>query len=438
MVTSPFDYVRQVQNPLQNSLAVLAQGKQQKIDQGILEGNQAVQQQQLQQRDTLFQQGQQDRALGQQQAAQAAQQQAITKAELAELTNNPNTRAEDYVQFSIRNPGIGDAIRESVSSMEEGEKVGNVRTLGQVYAAMDGGNVDFATGILEDRVEAMRNSGRDQEADLAQGTLDLIKINPAAAKTSLGISLAAIDENFAETFGKLEDQRRLTDAEPWVTSERADDIKKRAADLDKTKAETTKLLAESRKLGVAEMQALLDYETALKNPGGASEKDRFDYEDKLRKQYVAATQGFAESQVTLDRLTDSATAKSGPGDAALIFSFMKMLDPGSVVRESEFAIAQNTDGLLSRLAIQAENLAKDEKYLLSDTQRKEFVSLANKYMEGAASQEKRVRDRLMNAVNSYSLSADNVFGQVDAPIEEPEGLTPDQQVEEILRGLGGN
>lgn len=48
--------------------------------------------------------------------------------------------------------------------------------------------------------------------------------------------------------------------------------------------------------------------------------------------------------VGLANRTDNADVP-GPGDIALIFSYMKTLDPGSVVREGEFATAQNAGGI---------------------------------------------------------------------------------------------
>ena len=87
---------------------------------------------------------------------------------------------------------------------------------------------------------------------------------------------------------------------------------------------------------------------------------------------------------------------------------MKMLDPGSVVRESEFAQAQDTSGLLGKLTATATRVANGQ--ILTPEQRKEFQSLAGKYMQASTEHEKRVREGLDFMVKSYGLNADNVFG----------------------------
>jgi hypothetical protein len=87
---------------------------------------------------------------------------------------------------------------------------------------------------------------------------------------------------------------------------------------------------------------------------------------------------------------------------------MKMLDPGSVVRESEFAQAQDTAGLLSKLAASAGRVKSGQ--VLVPAQREEFTRLADKYMTAAGVHEKKVRDSLGFIVKNYGLNEENVFG----------------------------
>lgn len=60
----------------------------------------------------------------------------------------------------------------------------------------------------------------------------------------------------------------------------------------------------------------------------------------------------------LGRIRAAAKAPSAAGDLALIFAYMKMLDPGSTVREGEFANAQNAGGVPDQI-INAYNKVKD-------------------------------------------------------------------------------
>jgi len=71
-------------------------------------------------------------------------------------------------------------------------------------------------------------------------------------------------------------------------------------------------------------------------------------------------------------------------DMALVFAFMKTLDPGSTVREGEYASARNTTGVPGYV-INAYNQALDGKFL-NDAQRKSFVETARKNYSGISKQ----------------------------------------------------
>lgn len=60
----------------------------------------------------------------------------------------------------------------------------------------------------------------------------------------------------------------------------------------------------------------------------------------LRKEFTRASEDFIATQDAFDRVKFAAENATAAGDVALIFGFMKMLDPGSTVREGEFATAQ--------------------------------------------------------------------------------------------------
>jgi hypothetical protein len=164
-----------------------------------------------------------------------------------------------------------------------------------------------------------------------------------------------------------------------------------------TMKKTEKLGAEIQKLNL-EMQAV-----GTPDPG-----QRFDMESKLNKAYTTRTADFTSSKSDYQKMKDSAKEDSGAGDVALIFSFMKMLDPGSVVRESEFAIAQNSGGLLESLVVQYAKAKDGDR--LSPKQRDNFLVLAKKYMSASSKHEVMVRGDLQNIVDDYKLNSKNVFG----------------------------
>jgi hypothetical protein len=94
---------------------------------------------------------------------------------------------------------------------------------------------------------------------------------------------------------------------------------------------------------------------------------------------------------------NAANSPSAAGDLSLIFAFMKMLDPGSVVREQEFANAQNAAGVPDQIR-NAYNKALNGQRL-NPQQRADFVSQA----QGLAS---AAQQRITGVTREYQGIAD--------------------------------
>ena len=143
------------------------------------------------------------------------------------------------------------------------------------------------------------------------------------------------------------------------------------------------------------------------------DKELFDAENEILSSYNKATKSIKESRINYAKMEEAVKSADGPGDLALVFSFMKMLDPGSVVRESEFSAAQNTAGLFQKLLVAAENIQKGD--LLSPEQRQSFLELSKKFLEGGNKSMIKIRRNKGLQVKSYNLNAANVFGYEPAP-----------------------
>lgn len=125
---------------------------------------------------------------------------------------------------------------------------------------------------------------------------------------------------------------------------------------------------------------------------------------KLRKEFNGTTEAknFATIKQQYDGLKASANLKTPAGDIALIFGYMKMLDPNSVVREGEFATAQNAGGIDEKIR-NAYNKAKNGTRL-QDSQRRDFVKNAEALYNSYA---KQYNTRL-EEYKSYSIEWGNV------------------------------
>ena len=97
---------------------------------------------------------------------------------------------------------------------------------------------------------------------------------------------------------------------------------------------------------------------------------------------------------------------SAQDDLALIFAFMKVLDPTSVVREGEFANAQNTGGIAENV-VNAYNKALNGERL-TDRQRSEFFRTANGMMRDRQANYQEVVNRQRDLASQYGLNPDRV------------------------------
>jgi len=113
---------------------------------------------------------------------------------------------------------------------------------------------------------------------------------------------------------------------------------------------------------------------------GEEKKDDkvFDKESQFRKEYQNKSKFYEKSVHGYDTIQASAKDPDAVGDLSLIFAFMKVLDPESVVRESEFAVAENTAAKLDWFRKSWEKVKSGERLL--PEQRQRFVSRAEKMM----------------------------------------------------------
>jgi hypothetical protein len=107
-------------------------------------------------------------------------------------------------------------------------------------------------------------------------------------------------------------------------------------------------------------------------PGSGPDKGRVELSQKVRKEFLDVTKEFPKVSDAYGRILASYKDPTAAGDMAMIFNFMKVLDPGSTVREGEYATAQNAAGWPDRVKAWY-NSAKDGK-VLSNVQRNDFAS----------------------------------------------------------------
>jgi hypothetical protein len=141
------------------------------------------------------------------------------------------------------------------------------------------------------------------------------------------------------------------------------------------------------------------------------------------KRYMADSSGYMSRGEHLSNLFVGAQKNNAAGDLAMIFSYMKMLDPTSVVREGEQASAQNAAGVPDRIRNLYNNLLTGER--LSANQRREFLGVArDMFANEVEPQRQRIklfsgfaRDRGMNPDYIIQDPYSGLLNDVDAFIK---------------------
>jgi len=121
-------------------------------------------------------------------------------------------------------------------------------------------------------------------------------------------------------------------------------------------------------------------------------------------------QQYKKSQIEFRKILTSAKAGTAQGDLALIFSYMRMLDPSSTVRESEFQQAEQARGLGDKFYNVYLKTIDGQK--MGETQREGFVSVARELYKNvkelAQSKFKAIREITVN----NELDENDVFGKI--------------------------
>jgi len=167
--------------------------------------------------------------------------------------------------------------------------------------------------------------------------------------------------------------------------------------------------------------------------GGGDPKEVFKQETVLRKEFTSLSSDYFKQRDGFGRLRSVADGTPA-GDLAMIFNFMKINDPTSVVRESEFKTAQDAKAWLGRAekkgtivpnnvrtAIQG---ALDGTLLLPE-QREDFLKQANNLFDAANRQHNKRIEEFTGIAKRTGLNVENVA--IDLGLAEEEAT--EEQVE---------
>lgn len=339
----------------------------------------------------------------QQLAQQAAQQQQQASLLMQRVLSNPNATASDYGAISAINPKFTESIKQQWDRLDTSRQQQSLGDASKLFSALQAGRPDVALESVETQLKAAENSGDTMKAQQIKAVRDMIQQAPDYARTIIGSTIAATPggDKYFTTLKTMGEEGRAQAEAPTELAIKRVDLLKRGEDVGLTKAQTLKTIKETEKLGADIQKAAME----LQGGGQIDPEKRFDFETKLRKEYSDQTKGFQEVKESYERVKSA--QDSGPGDIALIYGYMKMLDPGSVVREGEFATAENSSGIPERMRNVYNKAINGER--LTPGQRTNFTGQAKALLNAAEKREKVVRSGVDAVVKSYKLNPDNVF-----------------------------
>jgi len=130
-------------------------------------------------------------------------------------------------------------------------------------------------------------------------------------------------------------------------------------------------------------------------------------EEGFRKEVNTLLKDFFQVSDANARIKAAGENPSAAGDLALIFNFMKMLDPGSTVREGEFATAEQSAGIPARIVGLYNKIVTGER--LPPEQRKDFLNRADQLFDAAIGEATKTAESFEQIALSAGVNVGNVL-----------------------------
>ncbi len=150
---------------------------------------------------------------------------------------------------------------------------------------------------------------------------------------------------------------------------------------------------------------------------------RLNSETDLRKEYAGlpAIKEFSTVQTAHKQVINALNNPSAANDLAAATKFMKLLDPGSVVRESELGMAMAATGAIDLMGNYLQRLQNGER--LNPAQRADFKKAAELAYKAAEDTYGQIRQQYVDLANSYNLNPDNIVLKQGKAAEQPKPVS---------------
>lgn len=303
-------------------------------------------------------------------------------------------------------------------------------TRGAQIAAASG--IDPKTMNVEDlkRLDPVKPVSQDETPQDKEAQNNMTKVVSSVLPTLIGLGLGGAVGGAAMARGTamgLQMEAEQEQKNKVLAQEKQIKMAELAEKGEHRKFEERKL-AQDKELKMAEIAA--NRQAKATERSLAMEKTNFDRAAKLRDDYLGnnltkktqeVSQAFAKIQEV------SAQEPSAAGDISMVYNFMRMQDPGSTVREGEFATAQNAAGIPDRIRNLYNKAVSGER--LNPEQRADFSNRARDIAIAQTKQQEVFDKQFSGLASKYGIKPEEVvvrFGQPQEQALSQERLTAQQ------------
>jgi hypothetical protein len=350
----------------------------------------------------------------------AQQQAAFQEARMA-FKNEPSRENLETYMTAAGPLGLFDQVLQGTERLTEIELQENLDELARIVGPLRGDRPDLAIEEAKKIQMALANDGQDEEAAGFQALIDTLEEGDySTAQELLGAMASALGERglglwdasfkFGEEALEAREQRRreiMTEA----------DIVKIANDLEfATEADKARATDEAADLPYGIGQAIIDLASVrsmLTSPGsgGFTVDDLFSREENLRKEYDAYVRPYeivVDQFDVLYKLSNGWNNPNGVSDQAYTTLFNKLLDPNSVVRQSEADMTANAQAMMDKMVATAQGWF-DAGQKFSPEMRETIMETAAALNDVAQHEIDRERDRIERTTTELD-AVGSIFG----------------------------
>lgn len=305
-------------------------------------------------------------------------------------------------------------IKDSVAFNQEIDNKAEAKKVGELYSAVQT-NPEYAVSILEKRKLKALDDGDQAEFNRLDVQQELIKEGKTDVLTrDLDFKLDMLGTDMSDKFKTRSEATKLGEEATTEREGRDSVIAEREEKTLNLKEERKKLIAETRRIS---------------QNGGMEPKEKSDMEMKYRNQYLKeGGEDYAELQRHHDNIVNADL--TGVGGLTTVLSYMKMVDPTSVVSSSEQATAKNAPGWTEGMRNTWNKMFSEGE--VSETTAKQFKNQAAKMLASAKKRADKARKTLESAAKHYKLNTGFIFNeeeqgkgdQIDTPAWYQSGGTP--------------